>query len=398
MAKVFGELNPPERILLGPGPSNVPQRVLKAISAPCIGHLDPEFLRIMDETQDLLRFTFQTQNRFTIPVSGTGSAGMETCFVNLLEPGDRVVIGVNGVFGTRMVDNARRLGAEVIPVEVSWGESISPKAIGEALKRGPVKMVAVVHAETSTGALQPLEEIGDLAHRAGALFLVDTVTSLGGMDVRVDEWGLDAVYSGTQKCLSSPPGLSPLTFSPRALGVLENRKKPVPSWYLDMGMVKKYWGEERVYHHTAPVNMIYGLRESLRIIYEEELEARFQRHLRNHSALVAGVEALGLEMHVAEGFRLTTLNTVRIPSGVNDLRVRRALLEEFQIEIGGGLGALKGKIWRVGLMGHSSTPGNVILFLGALGTLLKAEGVVTDAGAGVSAATERYASWGVEPA
>lgn len=396
MTELFGELNPSERILLGPGPSNVPPRVLKAMSTPCIGHLDPDFIRIMDETQELLRFIFQTENRLTIPISGTGSAGMETCFVNLVEPGDRVVIGVNGVFGTRMADNAQRLGAEVTPVEAPWGEPIRPKAVEDALKRGKTRMVAVVHAETSTGVLQPLEEIGDLAHRAGALFLVDTVTSLGGIEVRVDGWGSDAVYSGTQKCLSCPPGLAPLTFSPQALDVLENRKRPVSSWYFDMGMVKKYWGAERVYHHTAPVNMIYGLRESLRIIYEEGLEARFQRHLRNHLALVAGLEALGLEMHVGEGLRLPSLNTVRIPPGVDDLKVRRALLEEFQTEIGGGLGVLQGKIWRVGLMGYSSTPANVILFLGALGALLKAEGVVTDRGAGVSAAIDRYASRGRE--
>jgi len=393
MEKCFDDLDIPERVLMGPGPSNVSPRVLRALSAPCIGHLDPYFTRIMDETQDLLRFVFQTQNRFTIPVSGTGSAGMETCFANLLQPGDRVVVGVNGVFGTRMVANARRLGGEVIPVEASWGEPISPKGVEESLRRNSIKIVAIVHAETSTGVLQPLEEIENLAHKAGALFLVDTVTSLGGIDVRVDDWGLDAVYSGTQKCLSCPPGLAPLTFNSRAMEVLENRKHPVPSWYLDMGMVRKYWGAERVFHHTAPVNMIYGLRESLRIIYEEGLEARFQRHIRNHLALVAGLEALGLPMHVREGLRLPSLNTVRIPSGVDDVRVRRALLQEFQIEIGGGLGDLKGKIWRIGLMGHSSTPGNVILFLGALGTLLKAEGTVTDPGAGVSAATERFASW-----
>lgn len=389
----FEEFNPPERILLGPGPSNVSPRVLTAMSAPCIGHLDPEFIRVMDQTQDLLRFVFQTQNRLTIPVSGTGSAGMEACFVNLLEPGDRVVIGVNGVFGTRMVDNARRIGAEVIPVEATWGEPISPGVVKEVLKQGKTKMVAVVHAETSTGVLQPVEELGDLARRAGALFVLDTVTSLGGVEVRVADWGLDAAYSGTQKCLSCPPGLAPLTFSPRALEVLEKRGCPVTSWYLDMGMVKKYWGAERVYHHTAPVNMIYGLRESLRIIYEEGLDARFQRHLRNHAALVAGLEALGLEMHVKEGLRLPSLNTVRIPPGVEDQKIRRALLEEFQIEIGGGLGSLQGKVWRIGLMGHSSTPNNVILFLRALGALLKADGRVTDAGVGVSAALERDACW-----
>jgi alanine-glyoxylate transaminase/serine-glyoxylate transaminase/serine-pyruvate transaminase len=354
--------------------------------------LDPAFIQIMDETQELLRFVFQTQNRFTIPVSGTGSSGMETCFVNLIEPGDRVVIGVNGVFGGRMVDNARRLGADVIPVEASWGEPVSPQGIEESLKGHRVKMVAVVHAETSTGVLQPLEEIEQLAHKAGALFVVDTVTSLGGIDVRVDDWKVDAVFSGTQKCLSCPPGLAPLSFGSRALEVLDGRKNLVPSWYLDMGMVKKYWGAERVYHHTAPINMIYGLRESLRIIQEEGLEARFNRHLDNHLALVAGLEALGLEMHVSEGFRLPMLNAVRIPPGLDDLSVRKGLLDAFQIEIGGGLGALKGKIWRIGLMGHTSTRPTVTLFLGGLGALLKAEGVVTDSGAGVSAAAACYDS------
>jgi alanine-glyoxylate transaminase/serine-glyoxylate transaminase/serine-pyruvate transaminase len=359
--------------------------------------MDPAFLEIMDETQELLRYVFQTQNPLTLPVSGTGTAGMDACFVNLVEPGDRVVVGVAGFFGARMVENARRLGADVVAVEAAWGEAIAPKMVKSALKDGPTKVVAIVHAETSTGVLQPLEEIGQMARRAGALFLVDTVTSLGGMEVKVDEWGIDATFSASQKCLGCPPGLSPLSFNPQAVEALERRRLQMPSFYLDMGMVKRYWGTERVYHHTAPINMVYGLREGLRLLQEEGLEARFWRHLSNHQALVAGVEALGLRMHVAEGLRLPSLNAVRVPDGVDDVKVRKALLEEYYIEIGAALGALKGKIWRVGLMGHSCLPSNVLYLLGALGSILKAGGVTRDAGAGVAAATERYAAMGQVP-
>jgi len=397
MEKRYGELDPPRRVLLGPGPNEVPPRVLRALSTPPLGYMDPAFLGIMDETQELLRYVFQTQNQLTLPVSGTGTAGMDTCFVNLVEPGDRVVVGVCGFFGARMVENARRLGADVVAVEAPWGEAVSPKAVNKALSDGPTKVVAIVHAETSTGVLQPLEEIGRMARRAGALFLVDTVTSLGGMEVKVDEWGIDATFSASQKCLGCPPGLSPLSFSPKAVDVLENRRMQMPSFYLDMGMVKKYWGTERVYHHTAPINMIYGLREGLRLLQEEGLEARFRRHLSNHQALVAGVEALGLRMHVETGLRLPSLNAVRVPEGVDDVKVRKALLEEYYIEIGAALGALKGKIWRVGLMGHSCLPRNVLYLLAALGSILKAGGVTRDAGAGVSAATERYAGMGEVP-
>lgn len=387
----FRDLDPGERVLMGPGPSDVPGRVLQAMAAPCIGHLDPAFLSIMDETQGLLRYLFQTENALTIPVSGTGSAGMETCFVNLIEPGDEVVVCVNGVFGTRMCDIVTRVGGRLIRVDAQWGETIDPDAVSHAVKGKDPKLLAVVHAETSTGVLQPLEELSRIAKEAGALFLVDIVTSLAGLDVALDRMGIDAAYSGTQKCISCPPGLSPISFSPAALEVLNNRKTPVISWYLDMSMVSNYWGGERKYHHTAPINMVYGLREALRIIAEEGLEARFARHSVNHRALVAGLEAMGLSMLVAEGERLPMLNAVRIPEGADDLKVRRALLGDFGVEIGGGLGDLAGKIWRVGLMGHSSRRKNVFLFLSALETILKGQGVKVQPGA-LEAASSEYQS------
>ena len=370
----YTDIDPGERILMGPGPSNVPARVLRAMSAPCIGHLDPYFLSIMDEIQDLLRFVFQTTNPLTMPMSGTGSAGMETCFVNLVEPGDEVLVCVNGVFGTRMSDIVNRLGGRLIRVEAEWGRAIDPDAVEQAIRGKSPKILAVVHAETSTGAYTPLEDLAKIAHGAGAFFLVDTVTSLGGMEVAIDQVGIDAVYSGTQKCLSCPPGLAPISFSPAAVKALENRKTPVVSWYLDLNMVRSYWDQNRKYHHTAPVNMNYALREALRLVAEEGLEARWARHRLNHCALVAGIEAMGFSMRVPEAERLPMLNAVTIPDGVNDKRVRAALLSEFGIEIGAGLGPLAGKIWRVGLMGHSSCQANVLLFLSALEILLKAEG------------------------
>lgn len=377
----FKDINPGERVLMGPGPSNVPARVLQAMSAPCIGHLDPYFLTVMDETQRLLRFLFQTENPLTIPVSGTGSAGMETCFVNLVEPGDEVVVCVSGVFGTRMADIVGRIGGELIRVDSTWGRAVDPEAVLSAVKGRSPKLIAVVHAETSTGVCQPLEDIARIAHETGALFLVDMVTSLGGMPVAVDSMEIDAAYSGTQKCISCPPGLAPVSFSPAAMKVLDARKSPVESWYLDMSMVKSYWGTERKYHHTAPINMIYALREALRLIAEEGLEEGFARHRLNHNALVAGIEAMGLAMLVPESERLPMLNAVCIPEGVDDVKVRKALLENFGIEIGGGLGDLQGKIWRVGLMGSSSSLRNVFLFLAALETVLKAEGARIKAGA-----------------
>ena len=377
----FKDINPGDRVLMGPGPSNVSARVLQAISAPCIGHLDPYFLLVMDETQHLLKYLFQTENLFTIPVSGTGSAGMETCFVNLVEPGEEVVVCINGVFGTRMADIVRRLGGRLIQVDGEWGRAIDPEAVRKAVRGKNPKVLALVHAETSTGVCQPLEDIAHIAHEAGALFLVDMVTSLGGMEVAVDSMGIDVAYSGTQKCISCPPGLAPITFGPAAIKALECRKSPIVSWYLDMSMVRSYWGDERKYHHTAPINMIYALREALRIIAEEGLEARFARHQLNHRALVAGIEAMGLAMLVPESERLPMLNAVCIPEGVNDIKVRKALLTDFGIEIGGGLGNLQGKIWRVGIMGHSSSRKNVFLFLSAIETILNAEGAKITTGA-----------------
>jgi alanine-glyoxylate transaminase/serine-glyoxylate transaminase/serine-pyruvate transaminase len=387
-------LEPPSRVLLGPGPSTVSPRVLRAMSIPLVGHLDPAFLRIMDETKRLLQFVFQTRNALTIPISGTGSAGMEACLVNLLEPGDTAVVCINGVFGTRMADIVERCGATLVKIEAPWGRVIDPADVEAALRRAQhphPKLVAIVHAETSTGAWQPLEEIGKLTHEAGALFVVDTVTSLGGHPVRVDAWDIDACYSGTQKCLSCPPGLSPLTFGPRAVEVLRHRKTKVQSWYLDLTMIEKYWGAERVYHHTAPITMNYALYEALRIVEEEGLEPRWARHERNHQALKAGLAAIGLGIASQESHQLWTLNSVRIPDGVDDATVRSVLLDEFNIEIGGGLGPLKGKTWRIGLMGESSSVANVLLVLSALERVLPRCGHAVDAGAAVAAAERVYA-------
>lgn len=381
VADNFRGIDPGERILMGPGPSNVPSRILQAMSAPCIGHLDPYFLSIMDEAQQLLRHIFQTDNPLTIPVSGTGSAGMETCLVNLIEPGDEVVVGVNGVFGTRMSDIVNRIGGRLIRVDGEWGRAIDPEAVLKAVKGRNPKLISVVHAETSTGVCQPLEALADIAHNIGALFLVDVVTSLGGMEVALDRMKIDAAYSGTQKCISCPPGLSPISLSAAAIAALEKRKTPVVSWYFDMSMVRDYWGADRKYHHTAPINMIYAFREALRIIIEEGLEARFKRHLLNHRAFVAGIETMGLSMLVPESERLPMLNAICIPDGVEDIKVRKTLLKEFGIEIGGGLGEFAGKIWRVGLMGHSSRRKYVMLLLSALETVLKAERCKVHSGA-----------------
>ena len=380
-ASQIRDIDPGRRILMGPGPSDVPARVLQAMSAPCIGHLDPYFISVMNETQALLRFLFQTENPLTIPVSGTGSAGMETCFVNLLEPGDEAVVCVNGVFGTRMADIVERLGGKLIRVDGEWGRAMDPELVRKAVSQCNPKLVAVVHAETSTGACTPLEDLAGIAHQSGALLLVDAVTSLAGMEVAVDRTGIDAIYSGTQKCVSCPPGLSPISFSEAALKALDARKTKVPNWYLDMTMVRNYWGSDRKYHHTAPINMIYALREALRIIAEEGLEARFARHLRHHRALVAGVEAMGLSMLVPQSERLPMLNAIRIPEGTDDKAVRGALLTDFGLEIGGGLGDFAGKVWRVGLMGHAACRRNVTVFLSALESILRAQGVSVNPGA-----------------
>ncbi len=388
-----GELAPPVRILLGPGPSNVHPRVLKALSTPLVGHLDPEFIRLMEETKELLRFVFQTKNALTFPISGTGSAGMEACFVNLLEPGDEAVVGVNGVFGTRMKDIVERCGATPVVIETEWGQVFTPEQVREALARcRRPTLVALVHAETSTGAWQPLEEMAAITHNAGALFVVDAVTSLGGCPVQIDAWGIDACYSGTQKCLSCPPGLSPVTFNQTAVEVIRKRKSKVQSWYLDLTMIEKYWGEERVYHHTAPISMNYALREALRLVQEEGLAIRFRRHQRNHEALAAGLAAMGMSLAAQAGHRLWTLNSVTIPAGIDDATVRRQLLEEYSIEVGAGLGPLRGKVWRIGLMGESSTRSNVLLVLSVLEDMLRRQGHRCAAGAGVSAAQQVYAA------
>jgi len=370
----YRDIDPGFRLLMGPGPSDVPARILQATAAPCVGHLDPYFLTIMNETQELLRTVFQTGNELTIPVSGTGSAGMETCFVNLIEPGDEVLVCVNGVFGTRMADIVNRIGGRLIRIDAEWGRAVDPDQVKDVLRECNPKVIAVVHAETSTGVAQPLQDLAGMAAQTGALFLVDCVTSLGGMDVNLDRTGIDAAYSGSQKCISAPPGLSPISFSARSVEKVRKRKTPVISWYLDMSMVQDYWGGSRKYHHTAPVNAIYGLREALRLIAEEGLEARWVRHRINHLALVAGIEAMGLRMVVAPGFRLPMLNTIWIPEGVDDLKTRKALLSGFGIEIGGGLGALAGKVWRVGLMGHSCRPKNVLLFLAAMENVRRGQG------------------------
>jgi alanine-glyoxylate transaminase / serine-glyoxylate transaminase / serine-pyruvate transaminase len=384
------QLKPPLRILMGPGPSDTHPRVLAALGAPTVGHLDPYFLQVMNEVQDMLKHVFQTTNEMTLAVSGTGSAGMETCVVNLVEPGDTVLIGINGVFGGRMADVAGRAGANVVTIERPFGEVFSTQEIADAVKEHSPKVVGLVHAETSTGALQPLEEISKVVHDAGALLLADCVTSLGGTPVKVDEWQLDAVYSGTQKCLSCPPGLAPVTFSPRAVEVMDNRTTKVSSWYLDMSMVRNYWGESRAYHHTAPINMNYGLHAALQIVLEEGLENRFARHLRNHEALRDGLQAMGINYAVEDGLRLPMLNAVKIPDGTDDAALRGQLLNEFGIEIGAGLGPMKGKTWRIGLMGAASTPNNVLLFLAALEKCLTDQGVSVTPGAGVAAANASY--------
>ncbi|MBW1805435.1 MAG: alanine--glyoxylate aminotransferase family protein [Deltaproteobacteria bacterium] len=365
---------------MGPGPSDVAPRVLEAMAAPCVGHLDPYFLEVMDEIQQLLRFLFEADYDLTIPVSGTGSAGMEACFVNLVEPGDEVLVCVNGLFGMRMSDIVERIGGKLIRIDFPWGRAVDPEEVRRVAKENNPKLIAVVHAETSTGVCSPIKDISEVAKEVGALFMVDTVTSLGGMPVQVAENNIDATYSGTQKCISCPPGLSPITFSQAALDKLNGRKSPVVSWYLDLSMLESYWGADRKYHHTAPINMNYGLREALRIIAEEGLEARFARHRLIHNGLVAGIEAMGLSMLVPENERLPMLNTVLIPDGANDAGLRSTLLNDFGLEIGGGLGELAGKVWRVGLMGTACTRRNLFLFLSALYTVLNKQGGKVSAG------------------
>lgn len=381
---------PKQKVLMGPGPSTVDPRILRAMSEPTIGHLDPEFLAIMDELSDLLRYVFNTKNPLTTATSGTGSAGMEATFVNTLEPGDKVIVGVKGVFGQRMVDNVERCGCEAVQVSAPWGKHIDPDNIRKAFKENPdAKMLAIVHAETSTGVLQPLKELSQIAKEHDALLLADTVTSLGGIPVDIDDNGVDVAYSGTQKCISAPPGLAPITFNDKAAEILETRKSKVQSWYLDMTMIRKYLGKERVYHHTAPINSLFALHEACRIIKEEGLEARYERHRKNSKALWAGLQAMGLKLVVDENYRLPPLTTVYIPEGADDATVRGKLMKEYNLEIGGGLGDFKGKAWRIGLMGYACTKANVLFCLSALGSTLSSAGVKVDKAAALDAASEK---------
>jgi alanine-glyoxylate transaminase/serine-glyoxylate transaminase/serine-pyruvate transaminase len=390
MTTPVGQLTPSPRLLLGPGPSDAHPRVLTAMTTPLLGHLDPQFVEIMNETQMMLREAYQTKNRLTLPISATGMAGMECCLVNLLEPGDAAVICAKGYFGQRMVEVARRTDADVTVLEAPWGEVFDLNRIREALQQVQPKVLGIVHAETSTGAWQPIEDLGKLCREFDTLLVVDAVTSLGCIPLNVDEWGIDAAFSCTQKGLGCPPGLSPVSLSERALDAMNARRTQVQSWYFDLTIVQKYWGGDRVYHHTAPITMIYALREGLRLLLEEGLEARWARHLRNHRALKAGLTAMGLHYSAVEGHQLPQLNAVKIPEGVDDLTVRKMLLSEFGIEIGGGLGDFKGKAWRIGLMGYNSRPSSVLLVLGALEQCLMKVGVKVAPGAGVAAANAAY--------
>jgi alanine-glyoxylate transaminase/serine-glyoxylate transaminase/serine-pyruvate transaminase len=375
----------PLRKLMGPGPLDIHPRVYQALISPVIGHLDPAYLKILDNIGDHLRTVFNTQNRVTNATPGTGTSGMEACVANLMEPGDPVLICVQGYFGDRIRQMAERQEAEVTVLEAEWGKPTDPERVENVLKEHACKVIALVHAETSTGVLQPMEDIAKLAKAHNAMILLDTVTSLGGVELKADEWGVDAAYSCSQKCIGAPPGLAPVTFSERAIEAAKNRKHPIRSWYLDISLLEKYWAD-RVYHHTSSSTLNYGLLEALLLIEEEGLQNRHARHLNNHQALVAGVEAMGLEMHVKPVHRLPTLNTIRIPDGVDDIKVRGYLLNSFNLEIGGGLGALAGKVWRVGLMGYSSSAENVLFFLSALSRALGVQGFKTDLSGGLAAA------------
>jgi alanine-glyoxylate transaminase/serine-glyoxylate transaminase/serine-pyruvate transaminase len=388
MPQVFGPLSPSPRLLLGPGPSQISPRVLRACATPLLGYLDPEYVRMMDDVQVLLREVMETENEWTMCIPGTGMAGMEAALVNMLEPGDSVLVCVAGVFGERMVNVAQRAGAIVSRVDAEWGTAVRPEQVQDALRTVSPKVVCIVHAETSTGVLQPLAEIGRLVHEAGALFVVDCVTSLGGISVGVDGVGADVAYSGTQKCLGAPPSLSPITFNTAAVNAFKARKTAVQSFYLDAGQIWRYWGPDRAYHQTGMINMTYALREALVMVHEEGLEARWARHRQNQGALIAGAEAMGLEMAVKDpALRLPSLTTVMIPEGVSDQSIRNRLLDLYGIEIGGGLGKFAGKAWRVGLMGYASQRSNVMLLLAALGDLLKNERIDE----GLAAAAAVYA-------
>lgn len=384
---------PPVRTLMGPGPSDVNPRILQAMARPTIGHLDPVFVHLMDEIKGLLQYAFKTENRLTLPVSAPGSAGMETAFVNLIQPGDKVIVCQNGVFGGRMKENVERAGGVAILIEDPWGRAVDPNKLEDALKNNlDAKIVAFVHAETSTGAISDAKTLCAIAQKYNCLTIVDAVTSLGGSELRVDEWGIDAIYSGTQKCLSCTPGLSPVSFSERAIEVIGNRKSKVQSWFLDMNLIMGYWGEgvKRAYHHTAPINALYALHESLVVLKEEGLEKSWARHSFHHTALAAGIEAMGLAFVVPSAERLPQLNAVTIPDGVDEGMVRTALLDLYGLEIGAGLGALAGKVWRIGLMGYACNQKNVLLCLGALDAVLTSMHAPINSGKAVSAALGIY--------
>lgn len=377
----ISSFNPTVRTLMGPGPADVHPRILEALSRPTIGHLDPQFVTMMDELKELLRHAFRTENMLTMPVSAPGSAGMETCFTNLVEPGDKVIVCINGVFGGRMKENVERAGGEAVVVADPWGRAVDPEKLHDALTANPdARIVAFVHAETSTGACSDVQTLVGIAHEHDCLTIVDAVTALGGCELEVDAWGVDAVYAGTQKCLSCTPGLAPVSFNDRALEKVQRRATKIRSWFLDLNLVMGYWGgdQKRSYHHTAPVNALYGLHEALVMLQDEGIENAWARHRRNHLALRAGLEAMGLELIVPEAERLPQLNTVSIPGGIDDASVRTRLLAEYNLEIGAGLGDLAGKVWRIGLMGYSSRAENILLCVGALGT------VINDMGAGVN--------------
>jgi alanine-glyoxylate transaminase / serine-glyoxylate transaminase / serine-pyruvate transaminase len=386
--KTFQPFQPPARLLFSPGPTPVPESVLQAMTKTVLGHLDPEFLHCMDEIKQMLEYVFETQSRVTFPVSGTGSAGMETAIFNAVEPGDDIVMCPMGVFGERMVAISERTAANTIVVPTEWGQPVDLQKIEETMKSCKPRVLGLVHVETSTGVAQNLEGLAEIAHKYDALLVVDAVASLSGQPVGVDQHGIDICYSGSQKCIGAPPGLAPITFSERALERLRNRKTPVQSWYFDVAAVEKYWGQERTYHHTAPISMNYALHEALRLICEEGLEARWHRHALAHQALVAGFEVMGIKLLVSPEHRALVVNAVCVPEGINDLAVRRRLLEEHNNEIAGGLGQMKGRIWRVGLMGESSQQENVYRLLQALYLSLKAEGYVCESG--IAAAEQIY--------
>ncbi len=391
----YRAFHPPLRTLMGPGPSDVPPRILEALGRPTIGHLDPRFIDLMDEIKALLHYVMQTENTLTLPVSGPGSAGMEACFVNLVQPGDKVIVCQNGVFGGRMKENVERCGAEPVMVRDAWGSAVDPQKLEDALRANPdARLVAFVHAETSTGAESDVQTLVELAHKHDCLTIVDAVTSLAGSPLRVDEWEIDAVYSGSQKCLSCVPGISPVSFSERAQHRISNREHKVQSWFLDMNLVMGYWGQgaRRAYHHTAPVNAMYALHEALRIVHEEGLESAWRRHRLNHEALKAGLEAMGLQFVVDEQHRLPQLNAVAIPPGVDEAAVRTRLLQEHHLEIGAGLGDLAGKVWRIGLMGYSSRIENVTQCLGALDAVLADMGAPVQHGVALPAAEKILAA------